>query len=372
MVKFCWWYRFGIRRYFFLLAFTVLWMTPAFAGLPTKVYPWEHLDWPVDLQRWPHQLGPNFGQFQDLGSRYFHGGQDILSFPGAEIRTPVSGVLGGGFYSYKDLPSGHSEKRLVGLDDYLEGRGEPKWGKRFFEVSVTTPEGYRFEFHHVDPDSLPRNILQGILRADNVYAGEIVGHVIAFDHQAFGVDYDHIHYNVFSPENNPINPMQVSKKLKDTSAPRITLLGYGGKQSCRNHLGQFFKLHGPSTEFVPSNSGFLVVQVSDLIDGNIIAQAPTVFSVEFVGHSRVVYDFRHNLFDAEGHPYDIRKMFQEDMCVGLPEMAIPVPGSTFKQSFMKVKIPENFSGRAIIRASDFAGNFSSKTVIIMSTKPEGT
>ena len=310
-----------------------LWTAPASAATAPLDYPWQNLPWPIELNRWPHQFGANFGQFQDLGSRYFHGGQDILSFPGADVRTPVAGTLGGGFYSYRDLPNGHTQKNLVSLKEHLENGVEPPWGNRYFEVSVTTPEGYRFEFHHVDPLNLPENVRQGIINGAWISAGEVVGHVVNFEHEEYGVRYDHIHYNVYGPDDRPLNPLLFTKSLKDTTPPVISLVGYGGEDRCRSQLGQFYHLHGPSTEFIPSDSGNLVVQVSDLIDGNIISQGPTFFSVEFVGHSSVVYDTRVSLFDAFGFPYDIKQMFQEEMCVGVPEMALACGGLQFHPVF---------------------------------------
>lgn len=345
----------------------ILWTVPVSAATAPLDHPWQNLPWPIELNRWPHQFGPNFGQFQDLGSRYFHGGQDILSFPGAEVRTPVGGVLGGGYYSYRDLPTGHSEKSLVTLREHLEDGTEAPWGKRFFEVSVTTDEGYRLEFHHVDPENLPEEIRQGIFNGTRVSAGAVVGFVIDFDHEEFGVSYDHIHYNVYSPDNHPINPMQISAAIEDTRPPQISLIGYGGKDRCRSHLGEFFDLYGPSTQFIPSDSGYLVVQVSDHLDNNSISQGPTMFEVEFVGHSKVTYDFRNSLFDEIGEPYNIRQMFQEDMCAGVPDVALPIAGSSFSQSYLKVAIPREFSGTAVIRAGDFAGNSSFKKILIQKT-----
>lgn len=138
--------------------------------------------WPVGRRGEDHTLGHLAHNFQHYGGRpYFHPGLDVR----AAAESPVYAAAGG---------------RVVALRYY---------GARplYFEVAIEDDQGFLWEYHHVDEDSVPEVIREAHEEGGKVPAGAHLGDVIRWRVQAYGRRYDHLHVNVLDPWGNYLNPL---------------------------------------------------------------------------------------------------------------------------------------------------------------------
>src|SRR6185312_1912041 len=147
---------------------------PAFSPQTSSALPAEHsLPWPVRFQDAEHTLGNVMNQYQPFGDPYYHGGDDLRVDAGAGVSAPVAGRLEAGAYSYAARADGSLEKYWKPWPQ----TGDPT----YFEVAVISDDGLRFEFHHVDRDSLPAAIVAKLdAGGGRVEKGELLGRAVEF------------------------------------------------------------------------------------------------------------------------------------------------------------------------------------------------
>ncbi len=344
-------------RLLFLLILAQVFGGPALASsahssAPPTIYPW-----PMEQLRGNQSYSSNFGQYQWLGARYFHAGLDILAVPGQPLWSPVSGKIEGGYYSYKDEAHGHYylNKTWVPLYTVLENPGPHAVNDFQFEVALITPEGWRLEFHHVDPKTLPQHIVSAILKNETVEAGALLGFVKFLDVTEFGVPYTHIHYNVVSPEGVHLNPQAFAPKVADTTPPKIHMVLAGPLGRCTSGVGDTYKVISPNNPLIDERE--LLVKASDHMDENSIPQALTKLRAEFVGHPSVELDFSWSLLDHANQPIEVHTVFHKQFCVAAgSDRPFPMLGSTISDFYYRIPIPSGYNGHIKITVGDFAGN----------------
>ena len=131
------------------------------------------IPWPVPFQDDAHTIGNSMSQYQEYGDGepYWHGGDDLRTARKSWLTTPVSGTLSGGHYTYITNADGSMVEQM---------KPWPRTGPTlYFEISVTTTDGYRFQFHHVDRDTLTPEVLK-LLNAGGgqISAGSRIGQVV--------------------------------------------------------------------------------------------------------------------------------------------------------------------------------------------------
>jgi hypothetical protein len=182
--------------------------------------PWEahSLKWPVSFQTDADPIGNDMIQFQDYSGAYFHGGLDLVAPEHSPVIAPVSGRLEAGHYAYARTPNGMLEKFWKPWPEM----GDPN----YFEISLVTSEGYRFEFHHIDRDRLsPKvlSLLNGPPAEREIVVGDHLGDVVFWEWD----NYHHIHYNIFDPNGIiRVNPEHLSPLMRDTKAPTLVAAAY--------------------------------------------------------------------------------------------------------------------------------------------------
>jgi len=306
------------------------------------------LPWPVDFQDSAHTLGNAMVQFQPFGDPYFHGGCDLRVRAGADIRAPISGKIEAGHYTYSTNADGSLQKYWAPWPK----EGDPM----YFEVAVVGDNGIRFEFHHVNSETLPEQILR-LLNLGNgaVSAGTVIGHVIAWPDG----EYHHTHYNVILPNGVRLNPEFVSKPLPDHLPPEI--------------LGAFAiasngetKLFGDG-HFVVTPAEF-VVAVIDRQDDNIYEHPPALVTLRFgAGETQTLWDFRERLISNQGTFPELWEFFKETLVSPDGRSISTEGGYGMGQSLIRIKLPEDASGPFTIEISDIAGNTSALQGIIAKT-----
>ncbi len=248
--------------------------------------PWlkNSLSLPVEPRNHLDPVGNDTVQYQNYGTPYYHGGLDIVSAYQQKVYAPVTGILEGGYYSYTDNPDGSMTKHW---------KPWPANGQRlYFELAVVTPEGYRFELHHVDPKNLRPETIQALNQGGvSVMAGAELGAVVPWPISS----YHHIHYNIVEPNGKiRVNPEWVSELKPDSVNP--SLLGVFVQDSKKTTAREL-----TGGEAVSKAVKEVVVYAQDLRRDNGYEHPPARIQV-YDSEANVVsgWDFRKRLIQANG------------------------------------------------------------------------
>ena len=313
------------------------------------------LSWPVSFEDASHSMGNNMLQFQSYGDLpYFHGGCDLRTAKGAEVRSPVAGRLEAGHYSYDTNPDGSMTKFF---------KSWPEQGEDlYFEVAVITEAGFRYEFHHIDRESLPTEIIQMLtVGGGKISVGQTLGYVAEWPVAGVGGKYyHHTHYNIVGPTGVRYNPEYFSKTLADQKAPRI----FGVFAVDQNGLGTPLENGGRAPLPMPSE---FVVATTDQRELNVYTQAPPFLKLSFAPslpsgiHYRRIetqWDFRSRLLDAKGNFPQLWDVFKKSLV--LPTGIELKTEGNYKANFFlfRLKVPPGGFGPFEIQVQDAAGNSS--------------
>jgi hypothetical protein len=173
----------------------------------------ERHPWPVSVL----SIGHTTASYQNYGGApYFHHGLDIRADAGSDVRAATSG-------------------KVVNIENY-------DFGSAYWEVAILDPEGYLWQYHHVDHDSIPQAIFAAYRNGTEIDAGTKIGEVYYWSVVTMGERYHHIHLNVLGAGGVILNPFDFLEPLEDTSAPRfveVGLLKNGRKYSARTVNGDY-------------------------------------------------------------------------------------------------------------------------------------
>ena len=294
------------------------------------------LPWPVEFLDASEPIGNSMIQFQNYGYPYYHGGCDLLSKEGWWITTPVSGFLEGGHYSYSGNADGSMTKHWI------------PWPKRgeaaYFELAIVTDEGLRFEFHHVDRPSLPQETIDALNKGGvRVEAGTKIGRVLEW-----GSTYDHIHYNIITPEGLRINPEYVSEQISDTQEPEVEGV-YAIDQSGRVH-----SFSGGHLNFVPRE---FIVAGFDRKNAKSPNQHPFHSTLlKFANGTGVGWDFRAVMATMDGRWPALWEFYLAKLRTpsGQKLETFGDYGAGF--NLVRLLVPQGASGQFEIEVKDMVGN----------------
>ena len=306
--------------------------------------PAKGLNWPVSFEDAAHSMGNVMTQYQEYGDGhpYFHGGCDLRAKDGSWVTAPVSGKFDAGHYSYDTNDDGSLTKFM---------KPWPETGQAlYFEVSITTDDGIRYEFHHVDRNSIPADLVQGLNRGNaRVTAGQHIGKVATWPQQgADGSYYHHIHYNIILPSGIRVNPESVSPLVSDHVAPNVAGV-YGVNDNDRGALLS----QGSALTFHPKE---LVVTGFDKNDTNVYAHTPPSTELIYDSGERVSWDFREKLSTATGTFPNIQDVFVQSLRL-LSGDTLETQGNYDENFFLlRLKVPASAKGAFTVRVTDASGN----------------
>lgn len=322
------------------------------------------LKWPSPVRNNIYKFGPLLHQYQKFpgSAHYFHEGVDLLGDPDQKVFTPVSGIIDGGYYSYKENEDGTGEKTYLSLNDIPPGDSEPKlWGDNYFEISITDEFGYRFEFHHINKSLLPANILEAIKNSSYVLAGMQIGNILKWPRKVLGANYSHIHYSIVSPEGTQLNPFWFSEKITDEKPPAIANVYFQLKKPCpESGRVKYFSKTSLSETDEPTH---LLINAKDFLGDNHFPHAPTAVQTSFSNGDSHIFDFRYSMMSAGQH-LNINDVYVNRICIGDPAHPFILKASKNFDFYIKVPLPEKFSGSAEISIFDYAGNETTALVNI--------
>jgi hypothetical protein len=156
----------------------------------------QQKSWP-----WPFQLrslGQTNGNLQQFSrDPYFHHGLDIRGDAGQEVRMPFDGT---------------------GLEVVNYRFGQPL----YWRVAVTDPDGFIWQFHHIDPNSIPDEVRVAAQNKSPIKKGTLLGQIATWSNAWFDETYHHIHLNVIASGGRYVSPLMFLERLPDTSKPVIS------------------------------------------------------------------------------------------------------------------------------------------------------
>jgi hypothetical protein len=155
--------------------------------------------WPFALD----SIGWSMQSYQDYGgSPYFHHGMDMMKVNGTNVFNRSGG-------------------QVVNIENY-----RPGWNL-YWEVAVLDPDGYIWQYHHIDELTIPQAIWDAFAayQADPIIGGFIdpdtyIGDIIEWPVWSYGIQFNHIHLNILAAGGVFVNGFEFHTGLPDTDVPK--------------------------------------------------------------------------------------------------------------------------------------------------------
>ncbi len=305
----------------------------------TSELPKNGLPWPVTFIDSRHTIGNSAPEYQNYGSEaYYHSGADLRVSPAREVVAPVSGFLQGFYYTYTTDVTGQDKKYTK---PYSEGGDS-----LYFEINIQTDQGYQLELHHVNPENLPKNIVELIVRGGGrIEAGEVVGFTAIWPMSRAGTRYDHIHYNIKTPAGVSMNPEYFSHALEDRTAPVIKNIYAVYKDKTVEVLNQ--KLTDTPLE--------IIVSAFDMKGENIYPLPPVLTEAAWDG-KKSFWDFTKYILNKDGGFPDIREVYARNVRLSSGK-TVTTRGDYNNTIFLfRLKTPAGAGGPVTITVKDASDN----------------
>ena len=169
--------------------------------------PHSRYSWPFAIDQVGH-LDSSYQLYsEDTNDAYFHHGIDILAEDGTQVRTPVAG-------------------QVVNVENY-------NYTELYWEVAILDPEGYVWQYHHIDQYSIPPEIHTAFEAYQNdpanggfIPANSSLGNIVTWPVWTFGYYFHHIHLNILAAGDVYLNPLEfLDYTFVDTDAPEVQAVG---------------------------------------------------------------------------------------------------------------------------------------------------
>lgn len=148
----------------------------------------------------PLSIGHTMSSYQNYGnSPYFHHGIDPRVPAGTSILSSTAG-------------------KVVNIENYMSGSA-------YWEVAVLDTEGFIWQYHHVDRNSIPSSIWTAFKTGSPIAQGTKLGEIFYWNWSAFGERFHHLHLNILDSAGNYLNPFHFLEKIDDEQAPKIVKVG---------------------------------------------------------------------------------------------------------------------------------------------------
>ncbi len=310
------------------------------------------LAWPV--RNLPIVIGNTAYTLQFYGDKPgFHHGLDILEPAGTPVYSPVSGKITAGYYYRIKIP-------------YT------------FQIAIEEKDGTVWQFHHLDPRTIPASLLNLAAHGGMVSSGAFLGRIYNASEMGSGIS-PHVHINVINSEGRYQEPLRFFPPLKDDVSPVIRgmyLIDSKNRVLADDQKGLLSALQG----FHPAA---LIVDAFDVISPSIVETTPAsigVFALLDGGKRQTLLgekDFDHlpchDFFTGVSGVYQINPILFPDGRVLENQVEISPDLKSarrflFRFTLSKTKIPLRVSGLKIV-VRDFAGNQAVKTWIFPNPPP---
>ncbi len=282
---------------------------------------------------WPYNLlsiGHTMASYQNYGSTpYFHHGIDGRSDAG----NPVYATSGG---------------QVVNVENYTPGND------LYWEVAILDPDGFLWQFHHIEVSSIPQAIWDKFAeyQANPATGGFIpantyIGNVVYWTVITYGERFNHIHLNILDGGGNYVNGFAFLSPLNDTQVPEIQAVGLyqNGAILAGNQVSGNYNLYVRVRDLILHNQFYVPpYDLTVAIDGG---PAQTVWRFDNLpgGGDRYAYVSQFFVSPTCGN-YSCRDFYIDLGFVPGGARAFPTNGGTHS---------------AVVTARDYAGNETSQT-----------
>lgn len=297
--------------------------------------PHSSYTWPFVWNQMGH-LNSSYQGYGSLDSAYFHHGIDMVS---NQPNVPVYTRSGG---------------QVVNVENYNEPSA------LYWEVAILDPEGYVWQYHHVDQNSIPQAIHDAYAawQANPTTGGFVeadthIGNVVDWPVETFGYFFHHIHLNILAAGDIYLNPLEFHKAgdKPDTLKPIIHKIG----------LFQGNTLLPGNTINADANYS-LYMNASDLYQSDVFKLAPhtIAFKIDGANEWTTLWDFRKLPGGADEEAY-VNKLYIPNHTKG----NYADRDFYFDLGFMingQRTFPKDAGMHTIdVRITDFAGNSAQST-----------
>ncbi len=161
-------------------------------------------EWPFALD----SIGWNMQSYQNYGGTpYFHHGMDMMKVYGTQVYNRSGG-------------------QVINIENYRPP------SDLYWEVAVLDPDGYIWQYHHIDHYTIPQYIWDKYYEylADPINGGFIppdtyIGDIVYWPVWSFGKQFNHIHLNILAEGGVYVNGFAFHVPLPDTDGPEIQAVG---------------------------------------------------------------------------------------------------------------------------------------------------
>lgn len=276
--------------------------------------------WPVHVL----SIGHTMASYQSYGflAPYFHHGLDIRADAGSDVLASKGGVV-------------------VNIENY--GTGPQYW-----EIAILDEDGFLWQYHHVDPDSIPQNIHDAFKSGKKIPDGTKIGEVVYWPIVSFGERYHHVHLNILGSKKEYLNPFSFLLPLHDTASPEIaeiTLVKNGEK------------INGNSV----SGNYTIGVEVRDWILSSVFTVPPNEIKFSVDGNTAETMWKFDKLPGGSSNTEYVSKFYIPSLTCGDYDCRKPVVDLGFTKNSSQIFPTTKGNHSVTIEIVDFENNSASKT-----------
>lgn len=278
--------------------------------------------WPFD----PLSIGHSNASYQFYGGEpYFHHGLDIRGPAGTAVVASAGG-------------------KIVNIENYVPGN------PAYWEVAVLDEQGYLWQYHHVDRNSIPENIWDSWRRGGSVEAGTKLGEIYRWSVYSYGERYDHVHLNVLGENGVFLSPFLFLDRLPDTKGPVFVNAGVmkNGRAIDASSVSGKYSLYATIHDLI-MHEKYVVPphRIEIAIDG---------------GPTEVVWDFSTLPGGADINKW-VHEFFTPSMtCGDYTCRKLTVDLGFINGTVRRVMPTEPGRHQAVVTAMDFEGNRTEQTI----------
>lgn len=314
---------------------------------PTSPFQPHSLPWPVQFFDNKHTIGNSMPEYQNYSDEaYYHEGFDLRVGAQGEVKAPADGLLQGGYYTYVTDPQTGEDQKFS--KPITEGGDD-----LYFEITIRLTDGTQFEFHHINPNKLPKNIYDMVLAGGGQIAkGATIGYASIWPMSRIDSRYDHIHYNLISASGAYLNAEYFSEVIEDKKAPVI-------KNIFAIYADKKVEVLKQKLEKVPQE---LIVSTYDMKGTNIYPLPPVLIQASWNQSEKAGWDFTQFLLNPLGKFPDIRELYARNLRLD-DGRRFSTEGNYSQTEFLfRLKLPATATLPITLTIKDVNGN-STETIL---------
>ncbi len=231
--------------------------------------PVHDVPWPFSPQNATFPVGHSSVSYQDYygsgngAGSYFHHGVDIV----LEELQMLLNIQDG---------------RIVKAGRYNGGQSE-----LYYEVVVKTVNGLTIQYHHVDEETVPDEILDAVGTAEVFETGAEIGKIISWPvvEEYSKKNFHHVHLNIITEKGRYLNGLQLLREMNDSTPPQIE--------------GVYILNSSKTSQIDPSDISEpfrVAVEAFDLVDDNLWMLPPRYSEVTIKNEGEKIV-FEHGGYD---------------------------------------------------------------------------